>query len=79
MINKLALTLLATVQAAIVEDGLWTGHDYLDPQTKIGVVNGIPYSTNDSQQRRITSPLPIDGPPEAITGGWEKSINVENI
>ena len=76
MINKLALTLLATVQAAIVEDGLWTGNDYLDNQTKIGVENGIPYSTNDSQQRRITSPLPVDGPPEAIPGGWENAANV---
>ena len=48
MINKLALTLLATVQAKIVEDGLWTGNDFLDPITKIGVENGVPYSTNDA-------------------------------
>ena len=79
MINKLSIALLATVQAAIVEDGLWTGHDFLDPTTKIGVTNGVPYSTNDLQQRRITSPMPIDGDPEDISGGWENAQNVKNI
>ena len=77
MILKLAL--LATVQAAIVDDGLWTGHDYLDATTKIGVENGVPYSSEPNQQRRITSPLPIDGPPEGIAGGWENAPNVKNI
>ena len=74
MISKILL--LAVVEAAIVEDGLWTGHDYLDNITKIGVTNGIPYSSEPNQQRRITSPVPIDGPPEGIDGGWETAANV---
>jgi len=77
MISKLAL--LATVQAAIVEDGPWTGHNHYKSDSKIGVNNGVPYSNNASESRRITAPLPIDGAPEHIPGGWENAPNVQNI
>lgn len=40
--------LLLKARAAIVEDGIWTGEDWYDATTDIGVSNGIPYSNNVS-------------------------------
>lgn len=51
-----------TARAAIVSDGLWTGVDWYDNTTNIGVNNGIPYSNDPSVQRRLTAPLAYDGP-----------------
>ena len=39
-----ALATTAMVDAAIVEDGPWTGKDWYDESLQIGVVNGVPYS-----------------------------------
>ena len=38
--------LVAISEAAIAEDGLWTGNDWYDDKEKIGVRNGIPYSND---------------------------------
>ena len=57
----IALVTLQKASAAIVDDGLWTGNDWYDEQTKIGVRNGIPYSNNWYGDRRIKAPLTIDG------------------
>ena len=29
-------------------DGLWTGYDWTDESTNIGVLNGVPYGLNDA-------------------------------
>lgn len=47
--------------AAIVADGLWTGHDWYDSTNKIGVKNGVPYSDDSAKQRELTAPLSLDG------------------
>jgi len=47
--------------AAIVENGLWTGNDWYDSTLQIGVHNGVPYSNDPKVSRRITSPLTFDG------------------
>lgn len=56
----MALLTLQNVRAAIQEDGLWTGNDWYDEATKIGVRNGIPYSHDPSVDRRIKAPLSTD-------------------
>ncbi len=44
---NLCLALVALeASAAIVSDGLWTGNDWYDTKTEIGVRNGIPYSND---------------------------------
>lgn len=53
--------LLLKASAAIVEDGIWTGEDWYDTTTNIGVANGVPYSNDVSVQRRISAPKSIDG------------------
>ena len=53
--------LAAATQAAIVKDGLWTGHDWYDEEARIGVVNGVPYSNDIDRQRQLDSPLSFDG------------------
>ena len=59
---SVGLTLCAlTANAAIVNNGPWTGNDWYDDVTKIGVANGVPYSNDARVQRRITAPLTIDG------------------
>ena len=67
-----ALAFLACVQAKIVDDGPWTNKDWFDATTKIGVKNGIPYSTDDAEKRRIETPLGVDGEPV----NWENSETV---
>ena len=57
----MALLTLENVSAAIVEDGIWTGNDWYDNETKIGVRNGVPYSNDWKVDRRIKAPLSIDG------------------
>ena len=83
MQKQIAFTvaMIASVQAGIQEDGLWTGaaNEWFDNASLIGVRNGVPYSTNATQNRRITAPVAVDGPPEAIPGGWENADNVKNI
>jgi len=53
--------LATSVDAAIVEDGIWTGNDWYQEQFKIGVRNGVPYSDDSNTAHRITAPLSIDG------------------
>ena len=68
MINlKIAsVALLATFsEAAIVEDGIWTGHDWYDDAKNIGVKNGEPYSKDKLVQHRLTAPFSVDGSIEA--------------
>ena len=38
------LACMTTVKAAIQENGLWTGNDYYDNDSKIGAKNGVTYS-----------------------------------
>lgn len=72
LIMRQAFTLAAVgvlaelAKAAIVADGLWTGNDWYDSVYNIGVVNGVPYSNDPFEQRRITAPLTIDGPVDSI-------------
>ena len=57
-----AIALLSSwANAAIAENGLWTGNDWYDSALEIGVINGIPYSNDPDVSRRITSPLTVDG------------------
>ena len=66
----------ATASAAIVEDGLWTGNDWYDSETNIGVKNGIPYSDDPAVQRRITAPLSVDGP---VDESYLEFTNVQRV
>ena len=61
-IYSVALLLSAEfASAAIVADGIWTGHDWYDNANKTGVKNGVPYSKDAVRQRALTSPLSLDG------------------
>ena len=53
----LASGIAALTNAAIVENGLWTNHDWYDEVEKIGVQNGQPYSNDSAVNRRIRAPL----------------------
>ena len=57
----MALASMKIVNAAIVEDGLWTGNDWYDETSQIGVSNGVPYSNDWYVNRRINAALSIDG------------------
>jgi hypothetical protein len=48
-------------KARIVENGLWTGKDWYDPSSKIGVENGIPYSNDEDVDRFIEAPVALEG------------------
>jgi hypothetical protein len=51
---KLALiATVATVEAAIVTDGLWTGHDWEQTSTGYKFVNGVPTSDDLLTARRL--------------------------
>ena len=65
-----------TANAAIVEDGLWTGKDWYDETFQIGVNNGVPYSNEDLVQHRLTAPLTVDG---SVDETYLDSANVQNI
>ena len=57
-----ALALLTSfANAAIAENGLWTNNDWYDDTMKVGVSNGVRYSNDAKVNRRITSPLTVDG------------------
>ena len=57
-----ALALLSHfANAAIAENGLWTGNDFYDDVLKYGIANGIPYSNDQKESRRINSPMTVDG------------------
>ena len=66
----------AVTNAAIVDDGLWTGNDWYDEATKIGVSNGQPYSNDSLVNHRITAPLSVDGD---ITGDYLTRDNVIRV
>ena len=53
--------LLNMAEAAIAKDGLWTGNDWYDDKTHIGVKNGIPYSKDVKKQHFLKAPETIDG------------------
>ena len=53
--------LLNWASAAIAENGIWTNNDWYDNALQIGVRNGQPYSNDNTESRRITSPLSVDG------------------
>ena len=57
----LASGIAALTNAAIVDNGLWTDHDWYDDVEKIGIRNGQPYSNDPQVNRRISSPLSVDG------------------
>lgn len=56
-----AFLLAFHVEAAITEDGLWTGNDWYDDQAQVGVKNGMPYSNTKEVTQRIEAPLTVDG------------------
>ena len=58
----LILTAQETARAAITENGPWTNNDWYNDDAKMGVANGIPYSTDSATIHRIRSPLSVDGP-----------------
>merc|ERR1712228_549187 len=47
----------ASVQAAIVTDGLWTDHDWTHSGTGYTMTNGIPGSDDANTNRRLTAPI----------------------
>ena len=72
-----ALALLSSIaNAAIAENGLWTGHDYYDKTNKIGVKNGVPYSNDADVKRRLTSPLTVDG---SVKLDYKTKENVKTV
>ena len=72
-----AMALLSlSAEAAIVENGLWTGNDWYKDEYKIGVKNGVPYSNDPMVQRRLTAPLSFDGDIDDI---YEDFPNVQRI
>ena len=72
-----SITILASVEAKIKQDGPWTGHDWYDSTKNIGVKDGEPYSTDSQELRRIMSPRPIDGDPK--DRDWESFENVITV
>lgn len=62
--------------AAIVDNGPWTGNDWYDDISRIGVTNGVPYSKDPKVQRRITAPLTIDG---SIDSTYLTMPNVQRV
>jgi len=57
------LGLVTHVSAGITDDGLWdvNGGEWYDDTHKIGVMNGVPYSEDEHVNRRITSPVSVEG------------------
>jgi hypothetical protein len=49
------------VHGGIVDDGLWTNHDYYNSEYEIGVANGVPYSNDAETTRRIEAAMTVDG------------------
>ena len=43
--------------ASVPSDGPWTGNDWYDEDSKLGVANGVPYSNDPAVDRRIKAPL----------------------
>lgn len=68
--------LLLEARAAIVADGIWTGEDWYDTTTQIGVTNGVPYSDDPLVFRRIRAPITIDG---SIDDIYMTLPNVERV
>ena len=69
---------LTRVQAAIVADGPWTGHDFCEPDD-IGVCyeNGAPVS--ESRQRELNAAMGVEGATNTDPSLWENSPNVQQI
>jgi hypothetical protein len=57
----LASLLAARALAEIASEGPWSGHDWFDEESGIGVMSGEPYGDNEEANRRINSPKPVDG------------------
>ena len=53
--------LAATALGKITTNGIWTGHDWEEPDVGIKVVNGEPVGMTEEAQKRINAPKPIDG------------------
>lgn len=53
--------LVAKASAEIVENGPWTGFDWVDNASGVSIENGVPLGTTNEATRRITSPQPVDG------------------
>lgn len=68
--------LILQASAAIVQDGIWTGSDWYDGVTNIGVMNGVPYSNDAKVLRRITAPKTLDGD---ITDIYLTLTNVQRV
>lgn len=72
--TKIAFTLvLASVQGKIIEEGLWTDHDWNDGG--YSVENGVLSCDNDLTERRSKAPQAIDGEVE----NWDTKANVVRV
>jgi hypothetical protein len=77
--SAMMLSMLASqwaARGAITKDGIWTGNDWYDDDSKIGVRNGMPYSDDAKVSRRITAPLTKDG---SVEDTYMSSPNVQRV
>lgn len=59
--STIALLLVAHAHGEIVAEGPWTGNDWFEAASGVGIENGVPVGSTDEANRRITSPQPVDG------------------
>jgi hypothetical protein len=55
------LSLFSYTTARIKTNGLWTDNDWYDDALKVGVRNGVPYSKDDAELRRLDAPMATEG------------------
>lgn len=68
--------LVSCANAAIAQNGLWTGNDWYDSALEVGVNNGVPFSNDASVNRRISAPLTVDGD---VSQDYLTRVNVQRI
>jgi hypothetical protein len=67
--------LAALALGKIKTNGIWTNHDWEEPEAGIKVVNGEPMGMNPEAQKRIDAPKPIDGD----MGDYHEKTNVKLV
>jgi len=55
------LSIFSYTNAKIKENGLWTDNDWYDDVLKVGVKNGVPYSEDEAEMRRLDAPMATEG------------------
>jgi chitodextrinase len=71
------ILLLATSNAMIKTDGIWTDEDWYNEDQHIGIENGVPYSKDLAYHRQLMSPQPIEG--DMRTEDYESAENVQRV